>query len=101
MMGRMSSKHERLVGPPSGPHAVEDLGEGHNAAMWAVTIIGIIAAAVGTWGVITLSAVLGIIAVVLAVVAVIVGVVLTKMGHGAYTYGKGDTPSDKHAVGIK
>ena len=97
----MSSKHERLVGPPSGPHAVEDLGEGHSIAMWAVTAIGILAAAVGTWGVIILSPVLGIICAVLAVVAIIVGVLLTKMGHGTYTYGKGDTPSDKHALGIK
>lgn len=97
----MSSKHERLAGPPTGPHAVEDLGEGHNSAMWAVTIIGILAGIVGTWAVIVLSPVLGIIAAVLAVVTIIVGVVMTRMGLGTYTYGKGDTPSDKHAIGIK
>ena len=79
------SKHERLAAPPTGPHTVEELGEGYNPAMWTVTIVGIIAGAVGTAAVVVLSPALGIAAAVLAVLAIVAGVVLTKMGLGSYT----------------
>lgn len=96
------SKHERLAAPPKGPHAVEDLGEGYNPAMWTVTVLGILSAAIGTWAVISLSAILGIIAVVIAVLAVIAGVVLTKMGMGTYSLDEhGDSPEGKESLGIR
>lgn len=97
------SKHtyQRLSQPPTGPHAVEDLGHAQNAAWWTVMILGIIAGAVGSWAVVVLSPMLGIVAVVLTVITIVVGVVMSKMGMGNYTYGKGDTATDSASVGIK
>lgn len=95
------SKHERLAAPPTGPHAVEDLGEGYNAAWWTITGMGILAAAVGVWAVIALNMVLGVIAAVLVVATIVVGVVMTKMGMGSYTFEKGDTAEGSPSVGIK
>lgn len=96
------SKHtyQRLAHPPTGPHAVEDLGHAQNPAWWTVMTLGIIAGAVGTWAVVVLSPMLGIAAVVLSVLTIIVGVVMSKMGLGSYTLGKGDTASDSESVGI-
>ena len=102
MMCAMSKhKHQRLSHPPTGPHAVEDLGHAQNPAWWTVMALGIIAGAVGTWAVFVLSPLLGIIAVVLTVLTIVVGVVMSKMGLGSYTYGKGDTATDALSVGIK
>ena len=97
------SKHtyQRLSHPPTGPHAVEDLGHAQNPAWWTVMTLGIIAGAVGTWAVVVLSPVLGIVAAVLAVVTIVVGVVMSKMGMGSYTYSEGDTATDSASVGIK
>ncbi|HCE61089.1 MAG TPA: hypothetical protein DER11_06910 [Janibacter terrae] len=100
MMGAMS-KHPRLSHPPTGPHAVEDLGHAQNAAWYAVLVLGVIAAAVGTWAVIALSPMLGILAVILTVVTIVVGVVMSKMGMGSYTYAEGDTATDSPSIGIK
>lgn len=100
MMCRMS-KHLRLSHPPTGPHSVEDLGHAQNPAWWTVMALGIIAGAVGTWAVIVLSPLLGILAAILAVVTIVVGVVMSKMGMGSYTYGEGDSPSGKDTIGIK
>lgn len=63
--------------------------------------LGIIAGAVGTWAVVVLSPMLGVIAVVLSVITIVAGVVMSKMGMGNYTYGKGDTATDSASVGIK
>ena len=63
--------------------------------------LGIIAGAVGTWAVVVLSPMLGVVAAVLAVLTIVVGVVMSKMGLGSYTYGKGDTATDSPSVGIK
>lgn len=97
------SKHtyQRLSHPPTGPHAVEDLGHAQNAAWWTVMALGIIAGAVGAWAVVVLSPMLGVVAVVLSVITIVVGVVMSKMGMGNYTYGKGDTATDSASVGIK
>ena len=57
--------------------------------------------AVGTWAVVVLSPMLGVVAAVLAVLTIVVGVVMSKMGLGSYTYGKGDTATDSPSVGIK
>lgn len=95
------SKHPRLPHPPTGPHAVEDLGHATNPAWWTVMVLGIVAGAVGTWAVVTLSATLGIVAVVLTLATIIAGVVMSKMGLGSYTLGKGDNAAGKHALGIK
>lgn len=102
MMCAMSKhKHQRLSHPPTGPHAVEDLGEAQNPAWWTVMTLGLIAGAVGTWAVFVLSPLLGIIAAVLTVLTIVVGVVMSKMGLGSYTYGKGDTATDSASIGIK
>lgn len=95
------SKHPRLSHPPVGPHAVEDLGHAQNAAWYAVLVLGVIAAAVGTWAVIVLSPLLGIISGILAVLTIVVGVVMSKMGMGSYTYAEGDTATNSPSVGIK
>lgn len=97
------SKHQyqRLSHPPTGPHAVEDLGHAQNPAWWTVMTLGIIAGAVGTWAVVALSPALGVVAAVLAVLTIVAGVVMSKMGLGSYTYGKGDTATDSPSVGIK
>lgn len=95
------SKHERLPSAPTGPHSVEELGEGYNPAMWTVTIVGILAAAVGSLAVILLNAVLGVIAALMVVGAIVAGVVMTKMGMGNYTFERGDTASDTPSIGIK
>ena len=63
--------------------------------------LGIIAGAVGTWAVVALSPALGVVAAVLAVLTIVAGVVMSKMGLGSYTYGKGDTATDSPSVGIK
>lgn len=97
----MSKHPPRLPHPPTGPHAVEDLGEAQNPAWWTVMTLGIIAGVVGTWAVVALSMVLAIIAAVLAVATIIVGVVMSKIGMGSYTFGKGDTASESPSVGIK
>ena len=79
MMCAMSKhKHQRLSHPPTGPHAVEDLGHAQNPAWWTVMTLGIIAGAVGTWAVVVLSPMLGVVAAVLAVAALLTlgGVVL-------------------------
>src|SRR5699024_7012882 len=49
------SKHERLTEPPTGPHAVEDLGKGYHRAWGTVAVLGISAGAVGAWAVVVLS----------------------------------------------
>lgn len=95
------SKHPRLPHPPTGPHSSEDLGHAQNPAWWTVMALGIIAGAVGTWAVLALSPVLGIVAAVLVVLTIVAGVVMSKMGMGNYTYGKGDTASDSPSIGIK
>ena len=97
----MSKHPPRLSHPPKGPHAVEDLGHAQNPAWWTVMTLGIIAGAVGTWAVVALSPVLGVVAVVLGVLTIVAGVVMSKMGLGSYTYGRGDTASDSPSVGIK
>ena len=38
------ASHPRLSGPPTGPHAAEDLGHATHAAMWTGCIIAFIAA---------------------------------------------------------
>lgn len=95
------SKHPRLPHPPTGPHSVEELGHAQNPAWWTVMILGIISGAVGTWAVIVLSPMLGIVSAVLAVVTILAGVIMSKMGMGSYTWGEGDTASDSPSVGIK
>lgn len=99
-MGAMS-KHPRLPHPPTGPHSAEDLGHAQNPAWWTVMALGILAGAVGTWAVLELSMVLGIICAVLVVATIVVGVVMSKMGMGSYTYDKGDTASESPSFGIK
>lgn len=101
MMCRMSKHPPRLSHPPTGPHAVEDLGHAQNPAWWTVMGLGILAGAVGTWAVLALSVVLAIIAVVLVVATIVAGVVLSKMGLGNYTYQRGDTASNSPSLGIK
>ncbi|WP_435200961.1 hypothetical protein [Janibacter sp. GS2] len=95
------SKHPRLSHPPTGPHSVEELGHAQNPAWWTVMSLGILAGIVGTWAVLALSMTLGIVAGVLVVVTIVVGVLMSKMGMGNYTYGKGDTASGSPSVGIK
>ena len=95
------SKHPRLSHPPTGPHAVEDLGHAQNPAWWTVMGLGILAGVVGTWAVLVLSVTLAIIAAVLVVATVVAGVVMSKMGLGNYTYEKGDTASESPSLGIK
>ncbi|KRE39291.1 hypothetical protein ASG73_02865 [Janibacter sp. Soil728] len=97
------SKHtyQRLSHPPTGPHAVEDLGHAQNAAWWTVMVLGIIAGAVGTWAVVILSPAWGIAAVILTVVTIVAGVVMSKMGMGSYTYSEGDTATNSESLGIK
>ena len=95
------SKHPRLSHPPTGPHAVEDLGHAQNPAWWTVMGLGILAGIVGTWAVLVLSVTLAIITAVLVVATIVAGVVMSKMGLGSYTYGKADTASDSPSVGIK
>lgn len=94
------SSHQRLSHPPVGPHAAEDIGELKNPAWYAVMVLGLITGAVGSWAVLVLSPTLGIIAAVLAVVTIVVGVVMSKMGMGTYSFGKGDTAQDKASLGI-
>ncbi len=99
-MGAMS-KHPRLSHPPTGPHAVEDLGHAQNPAWWTVMALGILAGAVGTWAVLVLSVALAIVSAVLVVVTIVAGVIMSKMGLGNYTYERGDTASDSPSLGIK
>ena len=66
-MYAMSKHPPRLSHPPTGPHAVEDLGHAQNPAWWTIMTLGIIAGVVGTWAVVALSPMLGIIAAVLSV----------------------------------
>lgn len=95
------SKHPRLPHPPTGPHAVEELGHAQNPAWWTVMTLGILSGGVGTLAVLMLSPVLGIIAAVLAVLTIVVGVVMSKMGLGSYTFQKGDTAEGSPSIGIK
>jgi len=95
------SKHERLTEPPTGPHAVEDLGEGYNPAWWTVAVLGILAGAVGAWAVVVLSPALGIVSGVLAVLTAVVGVIMTRMGLGTYANASADTAADSESLGIK
>lgn len=97
------SKHtyQRLSHPPTGPHAVEDLGHAQNAAWWTVMVLGIIAGALGTWSVVVLSPAFAIAGVVMTVVTIVAGVVMSKMGMGSYTYAEGDTASNSESLGIK
>lgn len=97
----MSKHAPRLSHPPTGPHAVEDLGHAQNPAWWTVMGLGILAGVVGTWAVLVLSVTLAIIAAVLVVATIVAGVVMSKMGLGSYTYGRGDTASDSPSLGIK
>ncbi len=94
------SSQQRLSHPPTGPHAAEDIGHLQNPAWYAIMVLGLITGAVGSWAVLVLSPTLGIIAAVLAVATVVVGVVMTKMGLGTYSFGKGDTAHDKPSLGI-
>ena len=77
----MSKHPPRLSHPPTGPHAVEDLGHAQNPAWWTVMTLGIIAGAVGTWAVFVLSPLLGIIAVVLTVLTIVYGFVPGPVEH--------------------
>lgn len=96
------SKHPRLPQPPTGPHSVEELGHAQNPAWWTVMAIGILSGGVGTLAVVLLSPALGIISAVLAVVTIVAGIVMSKLGLGSYTYGKGgDTATDRDTIGIK
>ena len=94
------SSQQRLSHPPTGPHAAEDIGHLQNPAWYAIMVLGLITGAVGSWAVLVLSPTLGINAAVLAVATVVVGVVMTKMGLGTYSFGKGDTAHDKPSLGI-
>lgn len=97
----MSKHPPRLPHPPTGPHAVEELGHAQNPAWWTVMAIGILAGGIGTLGVLLLNPTLGIIAAILAVVTIVAGVVMSKMGMGNYTYTKGgDTATDRETIGI-
>lgn len=97
----MSKHPPRLPHPPTGPHAVEELGHAQNPAWWTVMIIGILSGGIGALAVLLLSPVLGIVSAILAVVTIVAGVVMSKMGMGSYTYTKGgDTSTDSEAVGI-
>lgn len=95
------SKHERLAAPPSGPHAVEDLGEGYNPAWWTVAVLGIITGAVGALAVVLLNPALGIVAAVLGVATIVIGVVMTRMGMGTYANASADTATGSESLGIK
>lgn len=95
------SKHPRLPHPPTGPHAVEDLGHATNPAWWTVLVLGLITAVVAITSVLILSVALGVIAAILLVVTIATGAIMMKMGMGSYTYEEGDSPSGKEAIGVK
>lgn len=94
------ASHPRLSGPPTGPHAAEDLGHATHAAMWTGCIIAFIAAVFGTVAALGGGMVFWIICGVLVVVALVVYTIMSKMGMGQYTNKPIDTGEDRETIGI-
>lgn len=97
----MSTK--KLSGPPTGPHAVEDLGHGHSIAMWAGCGVAFLGFLVGTIAVMMLNWPLLYVGMGIVALSLVVGRVLSMMGFGAYTNEAIDAPAGKdgQTLGVK
>ena len=97
----MSTK--KLSGPPTGPHAAEDLGHGYSVAMWAAVGVAFVGFLVGTIAVMMLNWPLLYISFGILALSLVVGRVLSMMGFGSYTNEAIDAPAGKdgETLGVK
>lgn len=93
--------HAKMSAPPTGPHAVEDLGHGHSTAMWVGVGIAFVGFCLGTYAVMALNWPLLYVSMGILVLSLVVGRVLSMMGYGTYTREEGDSPQGKETLGVK